>query len=83
MIAITTAKVAPASSILVVGNSLAGVKWRFVENKRHELEISTYPQLEFNNPTSSVDRGLAERRNFKRLPTSSVVSCSPSISRTL
>lgn len=44
-----------------LGNSLAGVKWRFFENKKTELSFSTYPQLEFNNPNRSVDRGLAER----------------------
>jgi hypothetical protein len=43
------------------GKSLAGVKWRFYENDKRGLEISTYPQFEFNNPTSSVERGLVER----------------------
>jgi hypothetical protein len=44
-----------------LGKSLAGVKWRFYENAVKGLEISTYPQLEFNNPTSSVERGLVDR----------------------
>ena len=44
-----------------LGKSLAGVKWRFYENDKKGLEISTYPQLEFNNPTSSVERGLVDR----------------------
>jgi hypothetical protein len=43
-----------------LGKSLAGVKWRFYENDEKGLEISTYPQLEFNNPTASVQRGLAD-----------------------
>ena len=43
-----------------LGKSLAGVKWRFYENDEKGLEISTYPQFEFNNPTSSVERGLAD-----------------------
>jgi hypothetical protein len=43
-----------------LGKSLAGVKWRFYENDEKGLEISTYPQIEFNNPTSSVQRGLAD-----------------------
>ena len=43
-----------------LGKSLAGVKWRFYESEKRGLEISTYPQFEFNNPTSSVERGLAE-----------------------
>jgi hypothetical protein len=41
-----------------LGKSLAGVKWRFYDNDEKGLEISTYPQLEFNNPTSSLERGL-------------------------
>jgi len=41
-----------------LGNSLLGVKWRFYENTKHGLAISTYPQLEFANPTASVHRGL-------------------------
>jgi hypothetical protein len=44
-----------------LGNSLCGVKWRFYEDKKRELSFSTYPQFEFNNPNSSVDRGLATR----------------------
>ena len=43
-----------------LGKSLAGVKWRFYENEDKGLEISTYPQLEFNNPTSSVERHLVD-----------------------
>ncbi len=43
------------------GNSLVGVKWRFLDSEKHEFFISTYPQLEFNNPTDSVERGLANR----------------------
>ena len=43
-----------------LGKSLAGVKWRFYQNDRHQLNISTYPQLEFNNPNDSVKRGLAD-----------------------
>jgi hypothetical protein len=43
-----------------LGKSLAGVKWRFYDNDEKGLQISTYPQLEFNNPTSSVQRGLTD-----------------------
>ncbi len=43
-----------------LGKSLAGVKWRFYENDEKGLQISTYPQLEFNNPTSSLQRGLVD-----------------------
>jgi hypothetical protein len=43
-----------------LGKSLAGVKWRFYQNDKYKLNISTYPQLEFNNPNDSVKRGLAD-----------------------
>jgi hypothetical protein len=51
-----------------LGKSLAGVKWRFYDSGGDSeedgggggLQISTYPQLEFNNPTSSLDRGLVD-----------------------
>lgn len=42
------------------GKSLAGVKWRFYDSAEKSLQISTYPQLEFNNPTSSLERGLVD-----------------------
>ena len=50
------------------GNSLAGVKWRFFDNVKHEFFISTYPQLEFNNPTHSVERGIANHGPAFLLP---------------
>lgn len=49
----------PAKSGL--GNSAAGVKWRFLDAGDQGLSVSVYPQLEFNNPGSdSDDRGLVE-----------------------
>ena len=41
-----------------LGNSMFGVKWRFLDEEAHGVDMSTYPQLEFNNPTKSVERGL-------------------------
>ncbi len=41
-----------------LGKSLAGVKWRFYDSGEDGLQISTYPQLEFNNPALSLERGL-------------------------
>ncbi len=43
-----------------LGKSLAGVKWRFYDSGEDGTQISTYPQLEFNNPTSSLERGLVD-----------------------
>jgi hypothetical protein len=44
------------------GNSLMGVKWRFYEqNSENGWHISTYPQLEVNNPNDSYARGLVTR----------------------
>jgi hypothetical protein len=36
----------------VIGDLLAGVKWRFHGDSNHSLQISTYPQLEFDNSGS-------------------------------
>ncbi|HKH84721.1 MAG TPA: hypothetical protein VKA25_13610 [Gemmatimonadales bacterium] len=60
--------VAPAElpTLSGLGNTLLGVKWRFHEGPA--LAISTYPQLEFNNPTSSVARGVAEAGKRLFLP---------------
>jgi hypothetical protein len=44
-----------------LGNSLAGVKWRFYQNERKGWNVSAYPQLELNNPTDSLRRGLVDR----------------------
>ena len=51
-----------------LGNSQFAVKWRFFENDRHELQLSTYPRLEVNNPNDSVARGLADRGTAFLLP---------------
>jgi hypothetical protein len=45
-----------------LGNSLIGVKWRFFqEGDETGWNISTYPQLEVNNPFVGASRGLVER----------------------
>lgn len=41
-------------------NSLFGVKWRFLDQDRHGVDMSIYPQLELENFTGSVSRGIAE-----------------------
>jgi len=45
-----------------LGNTNIGVRWRFRdESEHHRVAISMYPQFEFNNPTSSVRRGLVDK----------------------
>jgi hypothetical protein len=52
-----------------MGNSLAGVKWRFLDQTNWSwLEVSTYPQLEFIYPGSSPRRGLADSGDNVLLP---------------
>ncbi len=43
-----------------LGNSLVGVKWRFVGADDAAFKVSVYPQYEFENGTDSVERGVAE-----------------------
>jgi hypothetical protein len=49
-----------AKSKTGLSNTLIGIKWRFLDENRHGISMSTYPQLEFNNPTSSVRRGIVD-----------------------
>ena len=52
-----------------MGNSLAGVKWRFMDQTNSSwLEVSTYPQLEFIYTGSSARRGLADAGDNVLLP---------------
>lgn len=51
-----------------LGNSVVGVKWRFLDEKRDGVAMSVYPQFEFNNPTSSADRRLVDEGTNLRLP---------------
>jgi hypothetical protein len=44
-----------------LGNTLLGVKWRFYQQSREGgWNISTYPQVDINNPDNSYARGLVE-----------------------
>ena len=43
-----------------IGNSVLGVKWRFLDEERHGIAMSVYPQVEFNTAKSSVDKGLVD-----------------------
>ena len=51
-----------------LGNSVAGVKWRFFEDRGAKFAVSVNPQVEFNNPTSSRRRGLVENSTEFLLP---------------
>jgi hypothetical protein len=51
-----------------LGNSQVGVKWRFLDQGEHPVDLSVYPQLEFNSPTSSAERGIVEEGTEFRLP---------------
>lgn len=45
-----------------LGNTNIGVRWRFRDETEHRrIALSIYPQFEFNNPTSSVRRGLVDK----------------------
>jgi len=44
-----------------LGNSALGVKWRFFDQDKERIDMSIYPQLEFNSSDSAVDRGLVDR----------------------
>ncbi len=41
-------------------DSLLGVKWRFLDQERSGVDMSVYPQLQVENSTGSVARGIAE-----------------------
>ncbi|MBV9217414.1 MAG: hypothetical protein JO053_14690 [Acidobacteria bacterium] len=50
------------SAINGLGNTNIGVRWRFRDEKpHHRIALSIYPAFEFNNPTSSVRRGLVDK----------------------
>jgi hypothetical protein len=60
-----------------LGNSKFGVKYRFLDEEKNGVDMSIYPQLEFNNPTRSVERGLAERGMVLVLPLEIVKKVGP------
>jgi hypothetical protein len=51
-----------------LGDSLLGAKWRFLDQDKSWLDVSVYPQVQFNNPTSSARRGIAEDGTSVILP---------------
>ena len=51
-----------------VGNSNVGVKWRFLDEEKNGASVSTYPQIEFNSPTSSAARGIVAEGTSLLIP---------------
>ena len=51
-----------------LGQSNAGVKWRFYDAGGNGLSISTFPQIFVNNPNNSVQRGITSPYNSFLLP---------------
>jgi len=51
-----------------VGNSILGVKWRFLDEDRHGVSMSIYPQIAFNTSNTSVDKGLVDKGTAVILP---------------
>ncbi|HSS98898.1 MAG TPA: hypothetical protein VLK33_17805, partial [Terriglobales bacterium] len=43
-----------------LGNSKVGVKWRFMDEDKRGVSVSTYPHIIWNNPSNSVRRGLVD-----------------------
>jgi len=51
-----------------LGDSLFGAKWRFLDQDKSGLDVSVYPQVQFNNPTSSARRGIVTRGTSVLVP---------------
>ncbi len=41
-------------------DSLLGLKWRFLDQASRGIDVSVYPQIQVENGTGSVSRGIAE-----------------------
>ena len=57
-----------SSTINGLGDSTIGVRYRFLDEDGRKPAISTYPQLSFNNSSSSVNRGLVDRETTLLIP---------------
>ena len=51
-----------------VSNSSLGVKWRFLDEDKYGVAVSTFPQVEFNYPTRWIRRGIVESGTNVLLP---------------
>jgi hypothetical protein len=52
-----------------LGDTTAGVKWRFLGEEHHWIAWSVYPQYEFNTSHASVEKGLVDGGHALVLPT--------------
>jgi hypothetical protein len=50
------------------GNTGLGIKYRFLDEGRFGIDLSVYPQVQFNTVKSSVDKGLADKGTSWILP---------------
>lgn len=50
------------------GNIQFGVKWRFLDEDKHGVAMSVYPQADFNPPGRSIERGLVDDGHDLFLP---------------
>lgn len=51
-----------------LGDSLFGVKWRFLDQDKAWLDVSIYPQVQFNNPTPSARLGIVDEGTSVFIP---------------
>jgi hypothetical protein len=51
-----------------LGDALAGIKWRFLDEEKDGFSMSIYPQIEWNMASSSVRHDLVERGTHFILP---------------
>jgi hypothetical protein len=58
----------PERKVSGAGDSIVGVKWRFLDEDRRGAALSMYPQFQFLSTPAAVRRGLAERNWELLLP---------------
>ena len=56
-------------TVHATGNSVAGVKWRFLGEEKKLLSWSIYPQVEFRTGHAALDQGLVDESRVFIMPT--------------
>ena len=59
-----------------LGNSHFGVKWRFLDREDASVDLSVYPQFDFN-PVSTAELGLLDRSTELLLPIEAAMTIGP------